>query len=154
MGIDININDYLSHPDKRLIDHLREVAMLSERFTSLPYEKLVALFHDIGKINPYFQMKLKEDVSGHYDHHAYLSSFVLLCWYIANPRSFETFNVSDYDRQNQLKALLVIVAKHHGDLPDFMPDSTRYVLSSEEIADMFKFIDGTPLPIDSLMSPL
>lgn len=154
MGIDININDYLSHPDKRLVDHLGEVAMLSERFTSLPYERLVALFHDTGKVNPNFQAKLKKGVSEHYDHHAYLSSFVLLCWYIANPRSFETFNVSDYDHQNLLKALLVIVAKHHGDLPDFMPDSSRYVLSSEEIADMFEFIDRTPLPIDSLMRAL
>ena len=54
MGIDIN--DYLSHPDKRLKDHLNEVAMLSERFTSLPFVRLVALFHDIAKSNPYFQM--------------------------------------------------------------------------------------------------
>lgn len=144
MGIDIN--DYLSHPDKRLIDHLREVAMLSERFTSLPFVRLVALFHDIGKINPYFQMKLKENISGHYDHHAYLSAFLLLCEYIANR--------SGYEDQNLLKALLVLVAKHHGDLPDFMPNSHHTVLSSDEIADMFEFIDGTTLPIDSLTKHL
>ena len=70
----------------------------------------------------------------------------MLCEYIANR--------SGYEDQNLLKALLVLVAKHHGDLPDFMPNSHHTVLSSDEIADMFEFIDGTTLPIDSLMKHL
>ena len=150
----ININDYLSHPDKRLIDHLNEVAMLSERFTSLPFVRLVALFHDIGKINPYFQKKLKGDVSGHYDHHAYLSAFILLCEYLANPHVSDALKKLCYNDLNLLIALLVLVAKHHGDLPDYMPNSHHTVLSSDEIADMFEFIDGTSLPTDLYMKNL
>ena len=80
------------------------------------YITLIGVFHDIGKLNPNFQKYLFSEGNylGGYKNHAYLSAVVLLiCLY----------NNQDYFKERYDLILLaissVLIAKHHGNLPDF-----------------------------------
>ena len=48
---------------------------------------------------------------------------------------------------NEIIGLIVLIAKHHGNLPDFCPYGTDgYILSKNEIKDLFSFLRNYDLP--------
>lgn len=150
MGFDLN--KYYSHPGKLLKVHLENVALSSKRFTSFHAAKLVSLFHDIGKVNPNFQQKLSGSCPKGYDHHAYLSAYVFFLSLIRNSSIFQI--PQGFNRKNYLISLITIVAKHHGDLPNMMPNNGNSILSDYEIVNLYVFLDKTDIPVDEIVSEL
>lgn len=150
MGFDLN--KCYSHPGKLLKVHLENVASLSKRITSSDAAELVSLFHDIGKVNPNFQQKLNGSCPKGYDHHAYLSAYVFFLSLIRNSSIFQI--PQGFNRKNYLISLITIVAKHHGDLPNMMPNNGNSILSDYEIVNLYVFLDKTDIPVDEIISEL
>lgn len=146
-----------SHPDKPLLKHVQGVIDNTKKLTNSRFAELVAIFHDLGKINPNFQDKLDplKAASG-YANHAYLSAYSFFCAFCCNKNNADALkqflNVSELTH-NDLIALSVIIAKHHGNLPDFTPnckpdEAVASILSKDEIYSLFKFLEKeNKLPI-------
>lgn len=150
MGFDLN--KCYSHPGKLLKVHLVNVVSLSKRFTGSRAAELVSLFHDIGKVNPNFQQKLDGLCPKGYDHHAYLSAYVFFLSLIRNSSIYQI--PQGFNPKNYLISLITIVAKHHGDLPNMMPNNVNSVLSDYEVVNLYAFLDKTDIPLDEIISEL
>jgi CRISPR-associated endonuclease/helicase Cas3 len=144
-----------SHPDKPLLQHVQGVKENTKKLTNSRYAELVAIFHDLGKINPHFQDKLdpQKKVSG-YANHAYLSAYIFFCAFCCSKTNLDVlkqFLNVEFLTLNELIALAIVIAKHHGNLPDFTPydysGAGASILSKEENFALFKFIEsGIRLP--------
>ncbi len=138
-----------SHPDKLLLDHVQGVIDNTKKLTNSRFAELVAIFHDLGKINPNFQNKLDpQKIASGYANHAYLSAYVFFCAFCCNRNNINVlkqFLKVDELSQNDLIALTVSIAKHHGNLPDFTPadynGTGASILSKDENFALFKFIE-------------
>ena len=152
---------YWSHPDKPLERHVNGVInntiKLSKNLSADKWAELAAIFHDLGKINPNFQEKLKPNPKPQgYANHAYLSAYAFFGAFgciRSNAEIITKWLGIEKLTQNDLIALSVIIAKHHGNLPDFSPTDKSYagafILSKEENKALNKFLNGrTDLPID------
>lgn len=137
-----------SHPDKPLLKHVQGVIDNTKKLTNSRFAELVAIFHDLGKINPNFQDKLdSQKVASGYANHAYLSAYAFFCAFCCNKNNADALkqflDVSELS-QNDLIALSVIIAKHHGNLPDFTPNDYNgtgaSILSKDENFALFKFL--------------
>lgn len=144
-----DINTLLSHPDKLLLTHVQGVMDNTKKLSSSKIAELVAIFHDLGKINPNFQSKLDPDktVNG-YANHSYLSAYAFFCAFGCSRQNMEAlkrFLDVDTFNPNDLIALTVLIAKHHGSLPDFSP--TDYtgtgasILSKDENSALYNFLN-------------
>ena len=152
MGFDLN--KCYSHPGKLLKVHLENVASLSKRITSSDAAELVSLFHDIGKVNPNFQQKLNGSCPKGYDHHAYLSAYAFLMFLIKNPDIFKALVPQGFNSNNFLISLITIVAKHHGDLPDMIPNDGNPILSGYEVSNLYAFLDKEHISFGNVISEL
>lgn len=114
MGTDLKTLFY-SHPGKFLHDHLEGVAIRTEKRTTLKFAKIAATFHDLGKLTRNFQDKLQGKKVG-YSSHAYLSAVAWLCFWYNNKELVKELIGDD---PLEVLAVLAMVARHHGDLPDF-----------------------------------
>ncbi|MDD2634927.1 MAG: CRISPR-associated helicase Cas3' [Bacteroidales bacterium] len=144
-----NINGLHSHPDKLLLKHIQGVRENTKKLTNSKIAELVAIFHDLGKINPNFQDKLDSDkiVNG-YANHSYLSAYVFFCAFGSskqNQKVLTKFLGINALSHNDLIALTVLIAKHHGNLPDFSPkDYTgtgASILSKDENSALYQFLN-------------
>lgn len=148
-----------SHPDKLLIDHIKGVIDNVKKLTNSRIAELVAIFHDLGKINPNFQNKLdtKEKVQG-YSNHSYLSAYAFFFTFCCreNLEALKKYLCVDRLHKNDLIALSVIIAKHHGNLPDFSPINYYggvNILSDNENYYLFEFLNnGRVLPFHYFLS--
>ena len=159
----VNVKELKSHPDKLLFKHvdgvLGNVQKITNRLSISRIAELAAIFHDLGKINPNFQQKLIEGKSDGYSHHAYFSAFAFYTFCIdkENRNLIKSFLKKNLN-QNELIALLIIIAKHHGHLPDFIPKGNLeiepYIISKDEIDSLFTFLQNTIeyLPAESFVS--
>ena len=138
-----DLKDYKSHPDKKLTTHVQGVVEGTRDRTDLDIAELAAIFHDIGKLNPNFQDKLKPDAtSSGYAHHSYLSALAFLCYFLRNKE-----DVLDKIDRTGLGSTLALIAHHHGDLPNF-----PHLLSGSEVEDMIAFLrEGHSLPGSQLV---
>lgn len=139
-----NLNIYKSHPDKSLLTHIEGVKNHIQLLSNSDNAELVATFHDLGKINPFFQKKLSNNITQGYDRHSYLSAFALMCFLVADDRYTD----------NDIVGLCAIVAKHHGDLPDFIPEqgNSNILNTNEIIQDLFPLLDKYDIPIDDYVN--
>lgn len=144
-----DINTLRSHPDKLLLTHVQGVRDNTKKLSSSKIAELVALFHDLGKINPNFQSKLDTDktVNG-YANHSYLSAYAFFCAFGCSRQNMEAlkqFLEVDTFSQNDLIALTVSIAKHHSNLPDFSPvdynGTGASILSKDENSAMYNFLN-------------
>jgi CRISPR-associated endonuclease/helicase Cas3 len=138
-----DLGDYNSHPDKLLVDHVEGVVEGTRERTDLDVAELAAIFHDVGKLNPNFQDKLKPDAtSSGYAHHSYLSALAFLCYFLRNKD-----DALDEIGRDGLGSVLALIAHHHGDLPNF-----PHLLSESEVEDMIAFLrEGHSLPGSQLV---
>ena len=144
-----DINTLLSHPDKLLLTHVQGVRDNTKKLSSSKIAELVALFHDLGKINPNFQSKLDPDKTAiGYSNHSYLSAYAFFCAFGCSSQNMEAlkrFLEVDTFNPNDLIALTVLIAKHHGNLPDFSPtDHTgtgASILSKDENSALYQFLN-------------
>lgn len=144
-----DIEKFRSHPDKFLLKHIQGVRDNAKKLTNSRFAELVAIFHDLGKVNPNFQDKLdpKKMASG-YANHAYFSAYAFFCAFCCNQKNINTLKqILDVDEltKNDLIALTVAIAKHHGNLPDFTPADSNgtgaSILSKDENYSLFKFLE-------------
>lgn len=149
--MDIDIKEYKSHSGKFLQDHLKGVVgKVKKRTAKLPttlnlkLAEVAALFHDVGKLNPNFQPKLLgEKVTG-YSSHAYLSAFVFWCFYPRNNDLVKTW----VNRNEQIFSLLAMIARHHGNLPNF----EDFILNQNETKNLSDFLKEKPyLPVSEFL---
>ena len=152
--------DLKSHPYKTLLCHTDGVVKNVRSLTALPEAELIAMMHDLGKMNPNFQKKLSGAASdGSYSSHAYFSAYVfyVLCAHPDNLKKISAFLNKKLTSEDTL-ALVVLIAKHHGNLPDFQPsrkgdEASTHILSEREIEKLHKFFNANPdLPIDQFAS--
>lgn len=146
MVFDLN---FQSHPDKTLEEHICGVIEKSRKYSSLPIVELASLFHDLGKINPNFQAKLKGVKVQGYSHHAYLSVLAFVYCFKANQT--EILNLLQAKSKDDciLKILqtVTIVAYHHGDIPNLeeMPNM-------DEIESAADFLNKNTLPFSDFLT--
>ena len=144
----VDINTYKSHPNKKLQDHIDGVIGKTKNLTNFKSGELAAIFHDIGKINPNFQDKILGKKNSGYSNHAYLSAYFFWCYYCDKYQVInERFGVQTLRKVLQI---LTIIAKHHGNLPNFIPVNYNYecvdsILDEEEINRLFNFINQTDI---------
>ena len=155
----VDVNALKSHPDKKLFAHvdgvIENVRKLTKGFSVAEFAELIAVFHDWGKINPNFQKKLDKIPTTAYSHHAYLSAyaFFVFCSDKANLRLVRSF-LKDNITGNDLIALIILIAKHHGHLPDFCPKADLeiepHLLNKDEIKSLYFFLNkiAESLPIE------
>ncbi|MCK9499923.1 MAG: CRISPR-associated helicase Cas3' [Bacteroidales bacterium] len=159
----VDVNKLKSHSNKLLFTHvegvLENVKKITAQLSISKIAELAAIFHDLGKINPYFQQKLLSGKSNGYSHHAYLSAFVFYAFCV-DKKNIDGIN-NFFGKQiskSDLIALLVIIAKHHGNLPDFRPvgnlEAVPYIISKDEIISLFNFLDDHAeiLPIEGFIN--
>lgn len=147
MDIDLT-TAFNSHTGKLLQVHINGVmAKVKYRTENLPttlnlkLAEIAALFHDLGKINPHFQRKLKGEKVKEYSSHAYLSAYAFWSFCHSNRERIATW----VNRNEQCISLLAINARHHGNLPDFEngilnPDETK------RLADFLLIKPFLPIP--------
>lgn len=132
----VDLTQYRSHPDKRLLVHTEGVIERIRSRTKLKISELAAIFHDVGKLNPNFQQKLDRPKVNGYSNHSYLSAFTFLCYCAANQEAvLNAFN----NEKEWIGSVLAIIAHHHGDLPDF-----PLILKDEEYSRLLSFLEDNP----------
>lgn len=153
-----DITTLKSHPDKFLLTHVAGVIKNVKKLTDSKWGELLAIFHDLGKVNPNFQNKLypNRKVSG-YSNHAYLSAYAFFCAFAgiaSNKEKLKGWLLNFEVSKNDLIALTVLIAKHHGNLPDFCPEDQRgtgaSILSKIENDGLYSFLNlpDTLLPVN------
>ena len=116
---------YQSHPGKSLEVHIKGVVQKAMRHSSFPVVKWAAYFHDLGKINPFFQRKLQtKEVSG-YTAHAYLSALAWLDFASKNRQILRQEMKDIVD----IYITFMLIVKHHGNLPNIAQPISREHLS-------------------------
>ncbi len=135
--------NYHSHPNKLLEVHIEGVLSKTQKRTKLKIAEVAVLFHDLGKINPNFQQKIdkkNENKTLGYSEHSYLSMYAFLCFLDSNKFFIKNGLDNDFIR---IKQIIAIIAKHHGNLPNF-----ESILSQETLTRLETFIKSNPvLPI-------
>lgn len=153
-----DITTLKSHPHKLLLTHVDGVIKNVQKLTKSKWAELLAIFHDLGKVNPNFQNKLHANrkING-YSNHAYLSAYAFFCAFAgiaSNNEKLKSWLSNTDVTQNDLIALSVLIAKHHGNLPDFCPEDNSgtgaCILSKFENESLYAFLNlpTTILPIN------
>ena len=145
---------FKSHSEKYLQDHLQGVmAKVKYRTENLPttlnlkLAEIAALFHDLGKINPNFQRKLNGEKVKEYSSHAYLSAYAFWNFCYSNREKLATW----ISRNEQSLSLLAMIARHHGNLPDF----ENGILNKDETKRLAAFLTtNSALPISDFLQML
>jgi CRISPR-associated endonuclease/helicase Cas3 len=145
---------FFSHPTKLLQKHLCGVAEKVLRRTeglptslNLKIAEVAATFHDLGKINPYFQVKLNKIKPQGYSGHSYLSAYALFCFAMSNQDKVMEWCGST----ERYLSLAAMIARHHGDLPDFADG----IFKQRPFDELQKFLaEKLPLPISDFLQML
>jgi CRISPR-associated endonuclease/helicase Cas3 len=161
MVVDL-IEGYLSHPTppKTLNKHTKGVIEGTLSSTNTKVAELAAIFHDVGKMNLGFQVKVNPNTERvfrklskfelEYSHHAYISAYAFYCFCCSNIQLLEK-ELGD-NCQIKLLGIVAIIARHHGNLPDFkafnpnQPNNSFY-LSDKELIACKKYTQNTKLPV-------
>ncbi|MGI8543182.1 MAG: CRISPR-associated helicase Cas3' [Aridibacter sp.] len=152
--MDIDITKQFSHPGKLLEEHLQGVAdKVLKRIKDLPTtlnfktSEIAAIFHDLGKINPNFQEKLKppderKNKNLGYSSHAYLSAYIWFCFMLTNREILaEWFGKNTLLNVHNVMAML---ARHHGNLPNF-EDGILNKTEADRLTDFLKSYSDLPI---------
>ena len=128
---------YKSHPDKLLVEHINGVVKHIRCHSDSKIAETAAVFHDLGKMNPNFQAKLVGETPKGYSNHSLLSAYAFYCTVLAD--KYKSLS------PNEIIGIIILIAKHHGNLPDFCPSGIdTYLLSKNEIKDLFSFLKNAP----------
>ncbi len=153
MGVDMKV--YKSHPDKLLTEHLRGVVDGTRRRTVSKEAEIAALFHDLGKINPNFQLKLSGEKKVGYSSHAYLSALAWVCYCYTNKENLKDLLGVDLSvDQSPIFSIAAMIARHHGNLPNL---ETEGFFKEREQKALRAFLEQAPpedLPISEFLQPL
>ncbi len=149
MGIDLKnvIDNIKSHPDKLLKEHITGILSRINNWPDKEFIRAAVIFHDLGKMNPHFQKKVKNESSNGYSHHSYLSVFAWLNFVKEHQDLIGKIKFQRID----IIGIAAIIAYHHGDLPDFK----NQLLKEHEIDLLVEFGKENPfLPISEFLQEL
>jgi CRISPR-associated endonuclease/helicase Cas3 len=125
-----------------LIEHIKGVVRNVKAQTNSNYAELAAIFHDLGKMNKNFQSKLKGERPKGYSNHSLLSAYAFFCMAFSERRN-KMLTIND------IFGIIVLIAKHHGNLPDFCPSEGSSVLPQKEIWNMISFLSKNTIPVNN-----
>lgn len=145
------MKEYFSHPGKRLETHIQQVTDKTRNRTSLKIAEIAAIFHDLGKINPNFQEKLKpleeRQKNIGYSSHAYLSALAWLCFFETN----KSLTKEILDGDATLKySVAVMIARHHGNLPN-MDSGFLNCDECERLKNFIREVSAEDVPISGFL---
>lgn len=144
---------FYSHPDKLLSEHLRGVVEKTQGRTPLKMAAIAALFHDLGKINPNFQLKLQGEKKVGYSSHAYLSTLAWLCYCQANQGSLKDLIGIDVALDpSPLFAIAAMIARHHGNLLNLETDGFFKEKGQKDLRAFLEQISSDELPISNFLN--
>ena len=166
-------SDLLSHPDRLLADHLREVgtnarsAVVQLSFGSELFDRAVlsalgytmGICHDFGKATKWFQEYIRNPQKGHKDSRAYHASIsAFFTYYVASKVLEEKFpEISLSDRERLSYIAYYVVYYHHGDLRD-MDDNynTAFMDSSrlQKIEEQARYLLNISNALQNIYSDL
>lgn len=139
----VNVDEYYSHPDKKLAVHINGVIDKVKKCCGLNIAELAAIFHDIGKLNPNFQKKVNPlfevnlQKPNSYSYHSYLSGISFLCYCLANENKIrELFGAE----KEWVASVLAIIVCHHKNLPDF-----PMIFNEQEYEKLLSFLEAQPI---------
>ena len=140
------LDEFLSHPHKPLRVHVDGVRAKTNSRTALKIADTAALFHDLGKLNPNFQLKIKGKAPEGYDNHSYLSTLAFLSFLLEgdgeNAAQIGTTQLAD------IIAVVALISHHHGHLHDL-----KSLLSKDQIEQLEKFLLTKPhLPASDFLT--
>jgi CRISPR-associated endonuclease/helicase Cas3 len=151
------VKNLKSHPRKALNVHTLGVKNRSLALYQDYRVKTMSLFHDVGKIGPYFQDRLnKKDTKDKYTNHSYLS-FIALLNYVSIIHDVKTFKrkpgiVADWQ---DLIMIGVCILKHHGGLPNLYKtiNLTPGDDGKAELDRVKEFLYSNPyMPVDEFLN--
>lgn len=158
----VDISKLKSHPNKTLLTHVNGVINGTKALTDSKIAEFAAIFHDLGKMNFGFQVKVYPTIENDlgikvteadrkYSHHAYLSAYAFLCYYLTNGKALKEYFGKNLSK-NELLALVIIIAKHHGNLPNFLSkdiyNEKEQVLNKDEANRLFEYLKQSNIPFD------
>jgi CRISPR-associated endonuclease/helicase Cas3 len=153
MGADMKA--YYSHPEKLLADHLRGVMGGTRRRTPFKAAEIAALFHDLGKINPNFQLKLRGKKNVGYSSHAYLSALAWLCYCHSNKELLKDLIGSDpLNDPSPIFSIATMIARHHGNLPNLEKDGFFKEREQKALRAFLEQTSADDLPISEFLQGL
>jgi len=108
----LQIKQFMSHPNKLLKDHLKEVSIAAEKYVKEAgrndlsiYAKIIGGLHDVGKYTSMFQRSLSESKKVDCSDHALISSLIAF---------YETYQQTSNDVYSFLA--MTAIYSHHGHL--------------------------------------
>ena len=108
----MQIKQFMSHPNKLLKDHLKEVSIAAEKYVKEAgrndlsiYAKIIGGLHDVGKYTSMFQRSLSESKKVDCSDHALISSLIAF---------YETYQQTSNDVYSFLA--MTAIYSHHGHL--------------------------------------
>jgi CRISPR-associated endonuclease/helicase Cas3 len=128
-------DNFLSHPKKTLFIHTDGVRGKTRHRCKLPIADAAALFHDLGKLNPHFQEKIKGQKPTGYDNHSYLSALAFLSFLLEGRNRFDL----EFAKPGDVLAVLTLISHHHGHLPNL-----KKLLSKCELERLEAFVQTNP----------
>lgn len=159
------MTELLSHPQKLLIDHLREVATIAIRVvsekgyrfvlangTETTQQQLTDLvwiagaFHDLAKATSYFQAYIRtpEGVHSHLKNHAQLSS--VFTWFVASQYCKQQY--SDKLLSELIPALVLIAVKrHHGSIENLEKELSFSNDDLDNFSEQIRSIDNESIEL-------
>lgn len=139
MASDLKLAEtFLSHPPKKFLEiHIEGVMRKASRRSQTKLTEVAALFHDLGKLNPNFQLKLFNKVE-EYSNHSLVSA-VGLAYFAQKNESILRGWFGDNWKKIELKQVLAIIIAHHGNLPNL-----HEMLNIEESNRLIKFLKTQP----------
>ena len=145
-----DLTQYYSHPNKQITEHTDNVVKKVKLLTNLKIAELAAIFHDAGKLNPNFQLKINknfnEKIKIGYSNHAYLSALSFICYCKVNQDKLLN-DSGDKIERDKIASVLTVIAHHHGNLPDF-PN----IFNENEYSELLSFLGKNPyLPISEFI---
>ena len=146
----VDLTEYYSHPNKLITEHTDNVVKKVISLTDLKIAELAAIFHDAGKLNPNFQLKINKNFNKKikigYSNHAYLSALSFICYCKVNQDKLLNDSGNMIERY-KIASVLTVIAHHHGNLPNF-PN----IFNEEEYSELLSFLDKNPyLPISEFI---
>lgn len=140
------MKEYYSHPNKLLKTHINGVVKKVERYSNSKSAWVAAVFHDLGKLNPNFQLKLLRHgkSESRYSNHSYLSVAAFL-GYVADRKTTVTNELAIAD--TDISVIAHLIARHHGDLTNY-PE----ILNQTEVTKAIEFLKSCSLPFNELLN--
>ena len=143
---------FYSHPDKYLSEHLRGVLEKTQKRTPQKMAAIAAIFHDLGKINPNFQLKLQGEKKVGYASHAYLSALAWLCYCQANQAKLkDLIGIDPAHDPSPVFAIAAMIARHHGNLLNLQTQGFFKEKGQKELREFLEQTSSDELPISKFL---